>query len=144
MISKALVEFPPKFGGLPPVNPESRKKLANGGAWNTKGAQGLAEDVRYYGRWMRDQAQNRIGHLYPDVDLRDRSKVTVIAWLSARTVVSPNPACKGAHVPLVSSFMLSTKAGKEAWVEPVLDAAAHDGYRFEATRSSSTGGAKNF
>ncbi len=91
MISKALVEFPPKFAGLPPVNPESRKKLANGGTWNAKGAQGLAEDVRYYGRWMRDEAEKRIGHLYPHVELPDGSKATVIAWLWARTVGSPNP-----------------------------------------------------
>jgi putative DNA methylase len=131
MISKALVEFPPKFAGLPPANPEARRKLANGGAWNAKGAQGLAEDVRYYGRWMRDEAEKRIGHLYPDVELPDGSKATVIAWLWARTVASPNPAARGAHVPLVSSFMLSTKAGKEAWVEPVLDSSARDGYRFE-------------
>ena len=131
MITKALVEFPPKFAGLPPVNPESRKKLANGGAWNAKGAQGLAEDVRYYGRWMRDEAYKRIGHLYPDVELPDGSKATVIAWLWARTVPSPNPAARGAHVPLVSSFMLSTKDGKQAWIEPVLDPAARDGYRFE-------------
>ena len=131
MISKALVEFPPTFAGLPPVNPEARRKLANGGAGNAKGAQGLAEDVRYYGRWMRDEAKKRIGHLYPDVELPDGSQATVIAWLWARTVASPNPACRGAHVPLVSSFMLSTKDGKEAWVEPVLDRAAHDGYRFE-------------
>jgi putative DNA methylase len=131
MISKALVEFPPKFAGLPPVNPESRKKLANGGAWNEKGAQGLAEDVRYYGRWMRDEACKRIGHLYPDVELPDGSQATVIAWLWARTVASPNPAARGAHVPLVSSFMLSTKEKKQAWVEPVLDSAARDGYRFE-------------
>jgi putative DNA methylase len=131
MISKALVEFPPKFAGLAPVNPESRKKLANGGAWNAKGAQGLAEDVRYYGRWMRDEAYKRIGHLYPDVELPDGSKATVIAWLWARTLASPNPACRGAHVPLVSSFMLSTKPGKEAWVEPVLDPSARDGYRFK-------------
>ena len=74
MISKALVEFPPKFAGLPPVNPEARRKLANGGAWNAKGAQGLAEDVRYYGRWMRDEAQKRIGHLYPEVELPDGSQ----------------------------------------------------------------------
>jgi putative DNA methylase len=131
MISKALVEFPPKFAGLPPVNPEARKKLANGGTWNAKGAQGLAEDVRYYGRWMRDEAQKRIGHLYPNVELPDGSKATVIAWLWARTVASPNPAARGAHVPLVSSFMLATKPGKEAWVEPVLDPTARDGYRFE-------------
>ena len=112
MISKALVEFPPKFAGLPPVNPEARRKLANGGAWNAKGAQGLAEDVRYYGRWMRDEAEKRIGHLYPEVELPDGSKATVIAWLWARTVASPNPAARGAHVPLVSSFMLSTKDGQ--------------------------------
>jgi putative DNA methylase len=135
MISKALVEFPPKFAGLPPVNPEARRKLANGGVWNAKGAQGLADDVRYYGRWMRDEAYQRIGDLYPEVELRDGSKATVIAWLWARTVASPNPACKGAHVPLVSSFMLSTKTGKEARVEPVLDPAARDGYRFEVRAS---------
>ena len=131
MITKALVEFPPKFAGLPPVNPESRKKLANGGAWNAKGAQGLAEDVRYYGRWMRDEAKKRIGHLYPDVELPDGSSATVIAWLWAHTVASPNPAARGAHVPLISSFILSTKEGKQAWVEPVLYAGARDGYRFE-------------
>jgi putative DNA methylase len=131
LISKALVEFPPRFAGLPPVNPQSRKKLANGGAWNAKGAQGLAEDVRYYGRWMRDEAEKRIGHLYPKVEFPDGSKATVIAWLWARTVPSPNPAAKGAHVPLVSSFMLSTKEAKQAWVEPVLDSAAPDNYRFE-------------
>ena len=122
MITKALVEFPPKFAGLPPVNPESRKKLANGGAWNAKGAQGLAEDVRYYGRWMRDEAKKRIGHLYPDVELPDGSKATVIAWLWARTVACPNPACR-ARMPLVGSFFLSTKSGKQAWVEPQIDRA---------------------
>ena len=131
MISKALVEFPPKFAGLPPVNPEARRKLADGGAWNAKGAQGLAEDVRYYGRWMRDEAEKRIGHLYPDVELPDGSKATVIAWLWARTVASPNPAARGAHVPLVSSFMLSTKAGRQTWAEIVKDTNAPDGWRFE-------------
>jgi putative DNA methylase len=130
MISKALVEFPPKFAGLPPVNPESRKKLANGGAWNAKGAQGLAEDVRYYGRWMRNEAKKRIGSSYPEVDLPDGSKATVIAWLWARTVASPNPACRGARVPLVRSFELSTKPGKKVWVEPVVDA-ANNSYQFQ-------------
>jgi putative DNA methylase len=143
MISKALVEFPPKFAGLPPVNPEARKKLANAGAWNAKGAQGLAEDVRWYGRWMRDEAEKRIGHLYPKVritpelaagrpDLKNLTgeELTVIAWLWARTVASPNPACRGAHVPLVRSFELSTKPGRKVWVEPIVDAASNS-YRFE-------------
>jgi putative DNA methylase len=131
LISKALVEIPPKFAGLPPVNPDSRAKIAAGGHWQGKGAQGLAEDVRYYGRWMRDEAFKRIGHLYPHATLPDGSQATVIAWLWARTVASPNPAANGAHVPLVSSFMLSTKEGKKAWIEPVIDSAAPDGWRFE-------------
>ncbi|MER9240678.1 DUF1156 domain-containing protein [Mesorhizobium sp. M0633] len=132
LIGKALVEIPPKFGGRPPVNPKAKAELKRGGRWNGKGAQGLAEDVRYYGQWMRDEAEKRIGHLYPKVKLEDGSEATVIAWLWARTVRSPDPAAKGAMVPLVSSFMLSTKEGRKAWVEPVIDAAAPpDGWRFE-------------
>jgi putative DNA methylase len=131
LIGKALVEIPPKYAGLPPVNPEAQAELKRGGRWNGKGAQGLAEDVRYYGRWMRDQAEKRIGHLYPKAKLPDGSEATVIAWLWARTVRSPDPAAKSAMVPLVSSFLLSTKEGKKAWVEPVIDPAALDGWRFD-------------
>jgi putative DNA methylase len=131
LISKALVEIPPKFAGLPPVNPESRAEIARGGRWQGRGAQGLAEDVRHYGSWMRDEAKKRIGRLYPQATLPDGSKATVIAWLWARTVASPNPAAKAAHVPLVSSFMLSTRENKKAWVEPIIDPNAPDGWRFE-------------
>jgi putative DNA methylase len=102
LIGKALVEIPPKFAGLPPVNPAFRAELKRAGTWNGKGAQGLAGDVRYYGRWMRDEAERRIGHLYPKARLPDGSDATVIAWLWARTVRSPDPAAKGAMVPLVS------------------------------------------
>ncbi len=136
LIGKALVEIPPKFGDLPPVNPKSRAELARGGEWNGKGAQGMAEDVRYYGQWMRDEAENRIGHFYPKAKLPDGSEATVIAWLWARTVRSPDPAAKGAMVPLVSSYMLSTKEGKKAWVEPVIDPASADGWRFEVRTGS--------
>jgi len=142
LINKALIEIPPKFAGLPPVNPESRSKPENATrTW--KGAQGLAEDVRYYGKWMRDEAFKRIGHLYPPVRVTEEMTVdrpdlqqyvgqdlTVIAWLWARTVASPNPACGGAHVPLVSSFWMSKKPGKEAWIEPVVDR-ANNQWRFE-------------
>ncbi len=114
LITKALIEIPPKFSGLPPVNPESRDKIGNEGNW--RGAQGLAEDVRYYGKWMRDEAEKRIGHLYP----KGPNGETVIAWLWARTVRCPNPAC-GAQMPLVRSFWLSKKANKKAWIEPVVD-----------------------
>jgi len=130
LIGRALVEIPPKFAGRPPVNPKSRKELERG-RWNGRGAQGLAEDVRFYGQWMRDEAEKRIGHLYPKVKSQDGSEATVIAWLWARTVRSPDPAVKGAMVPLVSSFVLSKKEGRKAWVEPVIDPAAPDGWRFE-------------
>lgn len=120
LITKALIEIPPKFKDKPPVNPEARKtKDIN--QW--RGAQGLAEDVRYYGQWMRDEAEKRIGHLYPKVDLPEEhggGEATVIAWLWARTVKCPNPAC-GCQMPLVRSFQLSKKKGKEAWVEPIID-----------------------
>ncbi len=131
LIGKALVEIPPKFAGRPPVNPSARADLKRSGGWHGKGAQGLAEDVRHYGQWMRDEAEKRIGHLYPKARLKDGSEATVIAWLWARTVRSPDPAARGRQVPLVSSFMLSTKEGKKAWVEVVIDAAAPDGWRFE-------------
>ena len=144
LINKAMIEIPPKFAGRPPVNPEARPGGPSAKAsliergWT--GAQGLAEDVRYYGQWMRDEAERRIGHLYPPVEVtaemvRERPdlrkyegrKLTVIAWLWARTVKSPNPAFADIEVPLVSTFMLSTKGGKEAYVEPVIEGR---GYRF--------------
>ena len=128
MITKALIELPPKFAGEPPVNPESRK-TADLSAW--RGAQGLAEDVRHYGAWMRERAKERIGHLYPT----GPDGETVIAWLWARTVRCPNPAC-GATMPLVSSFWLSKKANKKAWVEPVVEG---KGVRFEVKDNQKSG-----
>jgi len=143
LINKAMIEIPPRFAGLAPVNPEARKeKSLISREW--KGAQGLAEDVRHYGQWMRDEAEKRIGHLYPKVEVTPEMaqdantprpdlkpyvgrKLTVIAWLWARTVKSPNPAFAKVDVPLASTFMLSTKAGKEAYVEPVIE---NGGYRF--------------
>ena len=120
LINKALIEIPPKFAGMAAVNPESRKQQRK----DWKGAQGLAEDVRYYGKWMRDEAFKRIGHLYPEVELpkeQGGGKATVIAWLWARTVASPNPAFGGVHVPLLQSYWLSRRPGRLAWVEPVVD-----------------------
>jgi putative DNA methylase len=113
LITKALIEIPPKFAGRSPVNPEDRTKMGTEAMW--KGAAGLAADVRYYGEWMRDRAWERIGHLYP----KGPSGETVMAWLWARTVTCPNPAC-GARMPLVRSFWLSTKGSREAWVEPTV------------------------
>jgi putative DNA methylase len=178
LINKAMIEIPPKFAGMPPVNPESRphqpdaqarpsNAATTSNATTTSnaaitsgavpkaslarrvgvlipkdyhGAQGLAEDVRYYGKWMRDEAEKRIGNLYPKVEVtaemaQERPdlqpyvgrKLTVIAWLWARTVKSPNPAFANVDVPLASTFMLGTKPGKEAYVEPVIE---NGGYRF--------------
>ena len=132
-INKAMIEIPPRFAGRAPVGP-----VPAGENWS--GAKGLAEDVRRYGAWMRAEAEKRIGHLYPQVEIsaemvKERpdlapyvgQKLTVIAWLWARTVKSPNPAFSHAEVPLASTFVLSSKAGKEAYVQPVVEG---DRYRF--------------
>ncbi|PWQ96583.1 DUF1156 domain-containing protein [Leucothrix pacifica] len=141
MINKAMIEIPPKFAGQAPVGPvpagEKQGKLVED--WS--GAKGLAEDVRRYGYWVREQAFKRIGHAYPQVlvtegmasereDLRPYvgEKLTVIAWLWARTAKSPNPAFSHVDVPLVSSFVVSGKKGKEAWVEPIISG---DTYQFK-------------
>ena len=134
LINKAMIEIPPIFAGQLPVNPERDLHKR----WI--GAQGLAEDVRYYGKWMRDEAEKRIGHLYPKIEITagmttERSdlkpyvgrKLTVIAWLWARTVKSPNPAFRHVDVPLASTFMLSTKVGKQAYVVPLIE---NGNYRF--------------
>lgn len=118
LITKALIELPPKFANQRPVNPDISQKKLKTAQWF--GAQGLAEDVKYYGQWMRDQAEKKIGHLYPTVELADGDEAKVIAWLWARTVKCPNPGC-GCEMPLVKSFTLSSKKGKEAWVEPIID-----------------------
>ena len=152
LINKAMIEIPPKFAGRPPVNPESRQgKGSTDAVW--KGAAGLAEDVRYYGKWMRDEAEKRIGHLYPKVrvteemvrerpDLKqyEGRELTVIAWLWARTVKSPNPAFANVDVPLASTFLLSTKKGKEAYVQPVVEGR---GYRFTVRTGMPPEGTKN-
>ena len=142
LINKAMIEIPPKFAGKPPVNPEWQSKSDAEKALKVwKGAEGLAEDVRYYGKWMRDEAEKRIGHLYPKVEVTEQlasgrpdlkkyvgKKLTVIAWIWARTVNSPDPAFRSVNVPLASTFMLSTRAGKEAFVSPVIEG---NDYRFE-------------
>ncbi len=154
-INKAMIEIPPRFAERSPVGPlpatEADGVLVKGGNW--KGAHGLAEDVRRYGAWMREEAQKRIGHLYPQVEVTEAmakerpdlkeyvgKKLTVIAWLWARTVKSPNPAYSDIEVPLVSTFVLSSKAGKEAYVEPVIDGR---GYRFTVKNAVPPASAKN-
>ena len=116
LINKAMIEIPPRFAGLPPVHPSVDKDLT---AWER--AQGLASDVEAYGRWMREEAQRRIGHLYPDATAPDGEKLTPIAWIWARTVESPDPSWSG-HVPLVASWTLANKPGRpKVWIEPIID-----------------------
>ena len=139
LINKAMIEIPPMFVGQTPVNPAAHKdKSLLAREW--RGAQGLAEDVRYYGKWMHDEAEKRIGKLYPKLEVTEQMtkerpdlkpllgrRLSVVAWLWARTVKSPNPAFAHVDVPLASTFMLSTKAGKEVYVEPIIEG---DRYRF--------------
>jgi putative DNA methylase len=141
LINKSMIEIPPKFAGMPPVRPADKSQLSTINSQRTwPGATGLAEDVRYYGAWMRAEAEKRIGHLYPPVEItaemaRERpdlkplvgQKLTVIAWLWSRTVKSPNPAFAHVDVPLAATFVLSSKEGKEAYVQPIVEG---DCYRF--------------
>jgi putative DNA methylase len=142
LINKAMIEIPPKFAGRPPVNPEARSD-PNLFARKWMGAQGLAADLRYYAQWLSDEAEKQIGQLYPTVKITaEMAKsrpdlgpyvgrgLTVISWLWARTVKSPNPAFSDVDVPLASTFMLSSKAGKEAFVAPEIDGRQ---YRFVVT-----------
>lgn len=114
LINKALIEIPPKWAGHSPVFPDSAYERLD---WPR--ATGLAEDVRRYGQWMRDQADERIGYLYPKATLSNGTKANVIAWIWARTVTCPNPAC-GIRMPLVRSWWLAKKKGKEAWIIPTV------------------------
>ena len=126
LLNKAMIELPPKFHDQNPVNPDAdpmgiftgtgRKKTRV--PW--KGTAGLADDIRYYGAWMREEAYKRIGHLYPKAQLPDGTSATVVAWLWARTIPCINPAC-GLQMPLMRTFQLSKKKGNEHWVKPVVD-----------------------
>lgn len=130
LITKAMIEILPRFAGQPPVNPDAQSDLNQGEMWS--GAAGLAEDVRYYGEWMRNEAEKRIGHLYPKVKVSDEQgggEAIVIAWVWARMAECHNPICK-ARMPLVTTFWLSNKRGNKAWVEPVVDK-ANKTVRFE-------------
>ena len=121
MIGKAMIEIPPKFKDMPPVHSGIKDRSFY------RNAEGLAEDVKYYGEWMREKAKERIGHLYPSVGLPKEhggGKGKVVAWIWARTVPSPDPAFSDVQVPLITSFMLSTKKGSEARIEPRVDRAA--------------------
>ena len=140
MINKAMVQIPPRHAGRPPVRPRGKEgtQLLEE-SWS--GAQGLAEDVQYYGKWMLDSAREKIGASYPtvkvDANMASRNgklsqlagqELKVIAWLWARTVKSPNPAFRDVDVPLCSSFVLSTRKGNEAYIKPVIERGS---YKFE-------------
>ena len=129
LITKALIELPPKFRNRPPVNPDAdpmgvttaKNKAQKNRGW--RGAAGLADDIRYYGRWMREEAYRRVGRFYPKVALMEGGEATVIAWLWARTVPCPNPAC-GAAMPLMRTFQVSRKKRNEHWIRPVVEGAS--------------------
>ena len=117
LVTKALIEIPPKFSGRPPVHAGAQKSS------HWYGAKGLAEDVRYYGKRMLYEAEKLIGHFYPKATLPKEyggGEATVVSWLWTRTVKCPNPAC-GAHMPLLGSFSLCSKKGRQAWIEPIIE-----------------------
>jgi putative DNA methylase len=121
MIGKAMIEIPPKFKDMPPTHPGIKEQSFY------RNAEGLAEDVKYYGEWMREKARACIGHLYPQVNLPKEyggGKATVAAWIWARTVPSPDPAFAGVQVPIASTFALSTKKSRQTWIEPIVNRTA--------------------
>lgn len=147
LINKAMLELPPRYSGQPPIGPlpDGDTQTSTVATSNWLGPTGLAEDVRRYGAWLRTEAERRIGRWYPevkvtkeiirarpDLEAYEGRALPVIAWLWARTVASPNPAAGGAQTPLVSSFMLSSKEGRESWVEIVIGAGLT--YSFECRR----------
>jgi len=155
LINKAMIEIPPKFAGLPPVGPLLPDEKGTGldlpNAW--QGATGLAEDVRRYGALMRAEAQKRIGHLYPPIEITAEmnierpdltplvgQKLTVIVWIWARTVKSPNPAFSHVEVPLASNFLLRVDKGKEVFVQPLVDG---DKYQFQVIVGTPSSEVKN-
>ena len=154
LINKSMIEIPPLFANSKPIGPiPSNEDHGSLFKREWKGSAGLAEDVRRYGHWVREEAQKRIGCYYPDVEIsaehtKNRpdlkqyvgKKLKVIAWLWARTVKSPNPAFNHVDVPLVSSFVLSKKSGKEAYVEPVIEG---ESYRFEVKGGKPPKGSSN-
>ena len=133
IINKALIEIPPRFSDQPPINPEAdpmgfhASESGKGGnkdgeasePW--RGAAGLTSDIRFYGKWVRERAFERIGHLYPRVEMPDGKEATVAAWLWARTIPCRNPVCR-IEIPLVKSFQVGTRANNRRWIEPVVDA----------------------
>jgi len=131
LLNKCNLELAPQWAGRPPVNPEDRKRIGGEQAW--RGGHGLAADVRYYGRRIRGRALSKLGPHYPKARLPKQyggGEANVIAWIWARTVASPNPAARGKHVPLVSTYWLTSKNGGEAWLDPVVDKVKGT-YRFE-------------
>ena len=135
MIGKAMIEIPPKFDAQEPVHPGAKDRN------HYRKAEGLAEDVRFYAQWIRDKALERIGNVYPSVDLPKElggENAKVVGWIWSRTVPSPDPAFSNVEVPIASSFLLNSKSGKEVWIEPIVDKAARS-VRFRIR----TGGTKS-
>ena len=158
-INKAMIEIPPRFAGRAPIGPEvaaekdDKKRATKDAFEDWSGVRGLAEDVRRYGAWMHDEAKSHIGDLYPKIEITSEmaserpdlkpylgESLTVIAWVWARTVKSPNPAFSSVEVPLATTFVLSTKPGKESYIEPVVE---NGGYRFVVRAGRPPESAKN-
>ena len=143
-----MIEIPPKFDSFPPVNPDDNVSVVNS-TW--RGAQGIAADVKYYGNWVKKEASKRIGHMYPKIKIpkeQGGGDANVIAWIWARTIKCPNPAC-GCDMPLASSFVLSNKKNHEAWAEPtysnnILRFSVHQGKCPKGRESNKSGHSGTF
>lgn len=133
LINKGVLEFPVTFAGRPPVNPSAQEEIHRAGGWHGKGPDGIVADLRYYASRWADSAEQRLVHMYPRIGVSPElaqgrpelselvgQELRPIAWLWARTVRSPDPAFREVAVPLMSTFQLSTKKGREVHLEPVV------------------------
>lgn len=131
LINKATIEIPQKFSNLPSLNSYFNNERLIDNSW--AGADGLADDIRYYGKWISKKAEESLNQLFPKIKINSKviekrpdlaayqeKNLNVICWIWARTVKSPNPSFNTKEVPLISNFIISKKKGNEAYIEVVL------------------------
>jgi adenine-specific DNA methylase len=92
LLNKVVLEYIPKYG------------------------QKLADEVRKWGAWIKEQAEKELAEFYP----KDEDGATPIAYLWARTVVCEGPGC-GAEIPLIHSCWLAKNNRRSIGIQLIPD-----------------------
>tara|TARA_B100000212_G_scaffold336040_1_gene308816 strand:+ start:3490 stop:6393 length:2904 start_codon:yes stop_codon:yes gene_type:complete len=141
LINKCILEIPSHFSEKCPVSKNLNKKGLFNDSSDSRGSTGLAEDINFYGQMIKKKAEEKIGDLYPriqitkemvikrpDLAIYEGQKLKIISCQWARAIKSCNPTFSHVDVPLATTFYLSTKKGKEAYIQPIIKG---DHYIFE-------------